>query len=139
MLELAVPLPPISWKAPLKGKHTFYDPVGKDKNALRFYLREQYQAQPIQGFVVLKLTFISQIPKSYSKKKRALIAAGELYPLRYDCTNCQKFAEDCLKNILIEDDRYVAKIFSEKLYGEKEGIVIKVYTLKEFLDAANRG
>jgi Holliday junction resolvase RusA-like endonuclease len=137
MLELTVPLSPISWKSPLKGKHTFYDPVGKDKNAFRFYLREQYRDKLITGFVVLKFTFISKIPKSYSKKKRAQIAAGELYPLRYDCTNCQKFAEDCLKNIVIEDDRYVAKIFSEKIYGDQEQIQIKIYPLKEFLDAAN--
>jgi Holliday junction resolvase RusA-like endonuclease len=138
MFQFSIPLPPISWKAPLKGKHGFYDPVGRDKTATRFYLREQYQHTPIEEYTILKFTFIFKIPKSYSKKKIELIKQGLLIPTRADCTNLQKFYEDCLKNIIIDDDRNVAKIFSEKIYGEKEEIIIKVFTLKEFTDAANQ-
>lgn len=57
---------------------------------------------------------------------------GEIIPTRLDCTNMQKLYEDCLKKIVIDDDRNVAKIISEKSYAEREGIVIQVYTLKEF-------
>jgi Holliday junction resolvase RusA-like endonuclease len=58
--------------------------------------------------------------------------AGRVIPTRCDCTNLQKLYEDCLKGLIITDDRNVAKIFSEKLYGEKDEIIIKVYTLQEF-------
>lgn len=58
---------------------------------------------------------------------------GEIIPTHVDCTNCQKFSEDCLKGIVITDDRNVAKISSEKLYADKGKILIKVWTLEEYL------
>lgn len=59
---------------------------------------------------------------------------GEILPTSCDCTNLQKLYEDCLKGIVIKDDRKVAKIFSEKVYGEKEGVFIQILTLKECKD-----
>lgn len=57
---------------------------------------------------------------------------GEILPTNCDCTNLQKFYEDCLKNIVIKDDRYVVKITSEKLYRDKGCIFMKIYTLDEY-------
>ena len=139
MIELSIPLPPISWKAPKFSNNRVYDPIGHEKNAARFYLREQYKAEQISEYVILIFKFIFQVPKSYSKKKRALALEGKIIPTRSDTTNLQKFYEDCLKGIVIVDDRNVAKIFSEKLYGEKDLIEIKVFTYQEFINGTNRG
>jgi Holliday junction resolvase RusA-like endonuclease len=54
---------------------------------------------------------------------------GEIRPTCSDATNCQKFYEDCIKDILIEDDRYIAKISSEKIYGEQGKVLINIGSL----------
>lgn len=84
------------------------------------------------GYVVLAFKFIFTVPKSASKKNRSLMLEGKIPPTQSDCTNLQKLHEDCLKGILIEDDRKVAKIFSEKVYGENAGIDVKIYSLEEW-------
>jgi len=63
-------------------------------------------------------------------KERML--SGEIRPTRCDNTNMQKFYEDCLKNIVFMDDRYVYKNISEKLYGDKGKILIQVFSMDEY-------
>lgn len=132
MIELIIPLPPVPWQASIKGKNTFYDPKEKEKRCVRFYLREQYEGDPIRDFTVLYFEFYFKIPKYITKKKLALINDGYLFPTRSDCTNLQKLYEDCLKGIVIKDDRQVVKIYSEKFYGFQEKTVIRVFTIDEF-------
>lgn len=55
--------------------------------------------------------------------------AGKIYPTKCDTTNLQKFAEDCLKKIVIEDDRNVVQITSKKLYALSSSVHIKVIPL----------
>lgn len=131
MIEIYIPLPPISWEPSRKGEFTFYDPKEKEKRVVRYYIREQYDSDPITDYVVIKLQFLFEIPKSYSKKKRQLALDHKIFPTKKDCTNMQKLYEDCLKGIVISDDRNVVKIFSEKEYSEKEGINIFIETLEE--------
>lgn len=64
--------------------------------------------------------------------------SGKIRPTHLDATNCQKFYEDCIKNILITDDRNVVKIMSEKLYGVKESILIQVWSLDEYESSCRR-
>ena len=132
MIEINIPLSPLSWEAPLKGKYGFYDPREKEKRVVRFFVKEQYKQDPLQVFTVLCFTFFFKIPASASATRKADMLAGKIIPTKSDCTNLQKLYEDCLKDIVIDDDRNVAKIFSEKLYAEKEGINIKIYTLEEY-------
>lgn len=132
MIEIHIPLPPIPWTAPLKGKYGFYDPKEVEKRCARYFIKEHYLADPIDTYTALTFKFTFKPPPSTTKKRRYEMLAGKILPTRCDCTNLQKLYEDCLKGLIITDDRNVAKIFSEKLYGEKDEIVIKVYTLEEF-------
>jgi Holliday junction resolvase RusA-like endonuclease len=132
MIKITLPLPPVPWQAAIKGRHGFYDPKEKEKRCARYYIKEQYDGEPLTDYVVIKLQFHFKVPKSFSKKKRELALAGEIFPTRQDCTNMQKLYEDCLKGIVISDDRNVVKIFSEKEYSEKEEIIIFIQTLEEF-------
>jgi|SRR6267142_887034 len=130
MITIDIPLPPVSWEPSRKGKFTFYDPREKEKRCVRFYIREQYEGEPITDYVVINLQFLFEVPKSYSKKKRALALDHKIFPTKKDCTNMQKLYEDCLKGIVIEDDRKVINISSEKYYAEKNSIKIAVLTFE---------
>jgi len=131
MIEIHIPLPPVSWKAPLKGKYGFYDPCEKEKRCARFYIREQYEGDLITGYVIIKICFFFSVPKSFSKKKRELALSNKIFPTKKDCTNMQKLYEDCLKGIVIEDDRKVIDISSEKFYALKDSIYIRMSVLGE--------
>ena len=132
MIELTIPLPPVPWQASIKGKHCFYDPKEKEKRCVRFYMRRQYDRLPLNTFTAIRFFFHFKIPKSITKKKAALIEDKLLFPTRSDCTNLQKLYEDCLKGIVIDDDRKVVKVFSEKFYSDKDNVVIRVFTIDEY-------
>lgn len=134
MIELNIPLRPVPWQPSLKGKYTFYDPKEKEKRAVRFYLKEQYKGDPIDDFVVLFFSFNFKLPKKVTKKQEELIFTGQLFPTRSDCTNLQKLYEDCLKGIVIKDDRKVVKIFSRKIYAQRDSIDIEVNTMEEWME-----
>ena len=132
MIEIDLPNIPVPWAASRVGKKGHFNPRGKEKLFTQWQIKSLYRDKPLEGFVVLDLLFVEPVPASTSKKIRALMLAGEIFPTRCDNTNCQKFYEDCAKNILFLDDRYVVKNISEKLYGVKGCVKIKVYTLKEY-------
>ena len=134
MILLHIPLPPVPWQAPLRARGYCYDPKESDKRAARYYIAQQYKAKPLTDFTVLAFKFMFKVPKSYGKKKAIEALAGRVLPTRSDCTNLQKLYEDCLKGIVIDDDRKVIKIMAEKFYGKKDGIFISVLTLSEYLN-----
>lgn len=127
MLSFVIDLPLVSWMAPRLSRFRCYDPREADKRAVRYLLKEQYKGLILDKFITLHFTFLFKIPASYSKKKRQQIEIGELFPTRLDCTNMQKLYEDCLKGIVIKDDRKVYQISSTKLFTEgRERALISV-------------
>ena len=134
MIELDLPNNPTAWASSKIGKKGHFNPKGKEKAFSRWQIKALYRENPIEGYVVVDLVFFFPIPNSTSKKQRALMLSGELVPTHVDATNCQKFTEDCLKGIVFNDDRYVSKICSEKLYAEKGKILIKVWPREEYLN-----
>lgn len=135
VIEINIPLEPVPWAAPIRSRRLFFDPKEKDKRAFRYIIKEQYKEAPLTCYTILFFRFVFVPPKSYTKTKRKDMLKGYIIPTKCDTTNLQKLAEDCLKGIVIDDDRNVAKIFSEKLYGEKENVQIKIFTLEEFAQA----
>jgi len=123
---------PIPWSASRVSRGKHWNPRGKDKLWTQWTIKSQYKGKPLDGYIVLDMTFWEPPPLSASKSARARMLSGEIRPTRCDNTNMQKFIEDCLKNIVFRDDRYVCKNISEKLYGTKGKTVIKVYTLEEY-------
>jgi Holliday junction resolvase RusA-like endonuclease len=117
---------PVSWTAPRLGHGFCYSSHSKYKEIFHAFIISQYKNQPISGYVQLELIFCFPFPKSASKKKIELMASGKIYPTKSDCTNLQKFAEDCLKKIVIEDDRNVVQISSKKLYALNGSVTIKI-------------
>lgn len=132
MIQIDLPNIPVPWSAPRLGRKGAYNPKNAEKNFTRWQVRSLYKGDPIPGYVAIQFTFFMPVPASTSLKKKKLMLQGEIIPTHCDCTNLQKFYEDCLKQIVITDDRNVAQISSKKLYGDREKIVIKIWTLEEY-------
>ena len=126
-VQIHIPFEPVSWAAPRLGRGHAYDPREKDKRAARYLIREQYTGPILKGVCLIWFRFTCSMPKSASKAKRAAMLAGEIIPTKRDVTNMQKLYEDCLKGIVIKDDRQVQTIFAQKIYGEKPSVYIGVY------------
>lgn len=131
MLAFSLKKEPVSWLAPLISRGRAYNLRQREKIEFRTHLAH-LGLPAILGYVVVELEFVFTPPKSASKKLRARMLAGEEYPTQKDCTNCQKFIEDCLKDIVIGDDRYVVRIMSSKRFGEYAEILIKLYGIQEY-------
>lgn len=128
MIHIHIPFDPVPWTAPrIYGPRLVYDPREKDKRAIRQYIRHEYNGSPLQGYVGLEFTFNFKVPKSYSKTNHRLAIAGDIIPTKCDCTNLQKLYEDCLKKIVIEDDRKVFFVLSRKRYAEKGSVNIIIH------------
>lgn len=134
MITIEIPLEPVPWTAARLSRGRAYDPKEKDKRAARWHVSDQYHDEPLRGYVSLFFHFIFTPPKSASKKRTSDMLAGLIIPTKGDCTNYQKLYEDCLKKIVIEDDRNVEVIGSRKLYGEKGRVIIKILTRNEYKD-----
>lgn len=127
-IEITLDLDPVPWAAPKLGRYGYaYDIREKDKRVARYLIGQQYKQAPITETVILAFVFFFSIPKSASKSKKEKMLSGEIIPTRCDCTNLQKLYEDCLKGIVIKDDRNVVYVSSYKLYAEKGRVQIKVY------------
>lgn len=132
MIQIELPNIPIPWAPSRISKWGAFNPRSKQKDFTRWQIRSFYRDNPLQGYVVIEFLFVFPCPLSASSKKKEKMLNGEILPTLCDCTNLQKFQEDCLKGIVFGDDRNVAKITSEKIYGNKEKILIKIWTLDEY-------
>ena len=127
IVKIHIPFEPVPWAAPKIGRGHTYDPREADKRAVRYLIAEQYSGPLLDCPMLISFSFVCSIPKTASKKKREAMLSGELVPVKGDLTNFQKLYEDCLKGIVIKDDRKVSIIFAKKMYGEKPSVSIGVY------------
>lgn len=131
MIQLQLDCEPTSWSAPLKGKHGFYDKKSKQKEFARWQIRGQYRDQPLSGFFALEFVFFIPIPKATSKAKREQMIRRQILPTCPDTTNMQKFYEDCLQGIVVDNDRYANKVSSVRYYSTRPGVLISVRAWEE--------
>lgn len=117
---------PVAWAAPRLGRGICYSAHSKFREIFHAFIISQYKDPPRKGFVRVEFDFYFPYPKSASKKNIQLMEQGKIYPTRSDLTNLQKFCEDCLKKIVIEDDRNVVEISSKKLYALNGHINIRI-------------
>ena len=82
-------------------------------------------AVPIEGPVFLSIVATFEIPRSWSKARRAE-ALGQPHTQRPDVDNLQKAILDGLNRIAFADDGQVYRITSEKRWGETPSTVVEV-------------
>ena len=127
---------PTPWQAPKMTRKGIYCPQAKVKIETRQEIIAIANANDYpywDGSVEVRFQFIFPIPLLDRKKPKALekISKGLKWPTRCDCTNLQKFYEDCLQNTIFGDDRHVIKVTSEKRYGPQPQIIIEVIPIKK--------
>ena len=82
---------------------------------------------PLENRVSVKIVAQFKIPKTTTKKDRALIEEGKLSPTKKpDIDNIVKIILDALNKMAIKDDNQITKIEVEKTYGEVEKIIVKI-------------
>jgi len=126
MINICLNQVPVSWKASQVSGKRHYNPRHLEKIRTQKAIKIQYKEKPLTEYVSLIFSFFMPIPKSTSKKKKELMLNGQIYPTKLDVTNCQKFYEDCLKGIVIEDDRTVCFIIASKYFSEEPKVLITV-------------
>lgn len=123
MVHLIVEVVPISWKAPYVGSRGAFSPRHREMNLIREIIRDKYKGSILDVPINCDLIFYMPIPKSTSKKKRALMISGEIRPTGTpDRINMAKLFEDCLQEIVIKNDSKIVGGKVEKYYGEQPRI-----------------
>ena len=106
------------------GKGFVYDPSKKDKTILLPLMGQYLKTLEPTGPVSVVLAFYMPIPKSYTKKKKALMQ-DETYPHtnKPDIDNMVKFYLDCLPF----DDKVIYKIEAEKIYSTRPRVEMLIF------------
>lgn len=119
---------PIPWKAHGGAGRRSFNPLYKERQYYQWQIRAQHnREEPITSPVRLDLTFHMPIPKATSGIRKQQMLNGVMHHIkRPDVTNLQKFIEDCIKGIVIEDDAQVVEVNARKIYSETPKTILKI-------------
>lgn len=82
------------------------------------------------GPVLVELRIVVSVPQSWSKKRKALALAGQLFPTtKPDKDNVIKAIYDGINGIVWKDDVQAVDGFQTKRYGEVPGVTVRVVPL----------
>ena len=109
------------------GRGYVYDPSKKDKSVIIPLMNRHTSSLTTAGALSVVLAFYMPIPKSYTKKKKALMQ-DETYPHTNtpDVDNMVKFYLDCFPF----DDKIIYKIKARKIYSPRPRVEIVIKTKK---------
>ena len=95
-------------------------------------VKESYGDNPCfeDQFISIKIVFKFEVPKSYSKKKRAEALAGDLRPTKADIDNYIKSILDGLNKVAFLDDRYIFSIEATKMFAEEAETIVEINSMK---------
>lgn len=114
------------------GRVITFDPQSKDKNGSKILLQSHMRNMGLnsypEGPLFMSLTNYTQIPQSWSAKRRAAME-GQDCVTRPDLDNYVKFYCDVLNGVAYEDDRQVTRLWSEKLYSANPRVEITIQPL----------
>ncbi|ONM43139.1 hypothetical protein BXT89_14395 [Halopseudomonas pachastrellae] len=84
----------------------------------------------ITGPVMVEMDITVQIPQSWSKKRKSLALAGEIFPTtKPDKDNVIKAIYDGINGIVWKDDVQAVDGHQRKRYGETPGVRVRVVPL----------
>jgi Holliday junction resolvase RusA-like endonuclease len=96
---------------------------------LQNFSKNGFQFPIFEGIngVAVDIVAYFEIPKSWSKKKRAAAIEGRLRPtVKPDTDNIAKIVLDSLNGLAYDDDKQVVQCFVSKWYGDTAGVSVKV-------------
>lgn len=86
--------------------------------------------EKLSGNIAVVITSYFPVPKSISKKKRALLM-GKPFPHKPDCDNLAKSIMDSLNGIAFDDDMQVTYMTVAKYYSDTAKTTVNIFELKE--------
>lgn len=128
MIILTIDGLPIPWTPSriTRTRHAF-NPKYREKEYAQWQIQAQWNQAKISAPVELDITFHMPIPSGTSKIKKTQMLNGIIRHIkRPDVDNLSKFAIDCIKGIVLDDDNQVFKLSAEKIYGLVPKTVIKI-------------
>lgn len=130
MIEITIEGRPEPWKAPKRNGNQYYSPNHVIKEQVKWQVKSQINAQPLKSPLKVKAIFFFTVPKNTSRIRTRQMHANVIRHIKKpDLDNCVKFALDCLKQIVFQDDNQICMLEAQKRYGEEEKTVIQVIDL----------
>jgi Holliday junction resolvase RusA-like endonuclease len=122
----------------INGKVVIYDQTGKRgktwRSDIKEAVRDAFDATPHQGPVVVKMLFYMPRPKYHygtgKNKDRLKPSAPNFHDKMPDLDKLERNVNDALSKIAILDDCSISSVFKMKIYGERPGMMLKVYALE---------
>jgi len=142
MQRYEIPGDPVPWTAHQGYGKKAFNPRYREKEFYQWSIRIQHGGKPLlQNPVRLVLEFHMPIPKHLlSKFEQSTLRGIRMFHIkRPDTTNLQKFCEDCLKGIVLEDDSIVCSIVASKFYAKKPCTIITIEEIQEMEMPLERG
>jgi Holliday junction resolvase RusA-like endonuclease len=124
--NFSIRMKPTALKRPrVTSTHT-YNPQQNLMYCVRRELQLVHWKWPsLEGDVELNIWLHFEMPKTWSKKKKELMA-GKRKRSRPDSSNVLKFYEDCMQGIVFEDDAQITDLTVRKRYGYENLIEFEV-------------
>lgn len=138
MIEFTIPGTPIPQGRPRagkinrgrkKGQTVLYDPVeSKEYKQYVSLTAKQYAPKTLlEGALSVRMKIYREIPKSTTKKDRALIFEGIKRPVtKPDTDNYVKSVLDACNGILFKDDSQIVDLYASKYYSDNPRVEIRV-------------
>lgn len=101
-------------------------------NLIKTIYINKYGQFKLEGAIKQTVNAYYPIPKSTSRKKRALMAEGKLRPTkRPDYDNIEKTFSDALESITFDNDNQIVSSRFDKWYSENPRVEIKIEELNK--------
>lgn len=133
MVKFTIPGDPIPQGRPRAGKNrgkiVMYDPrESKEyKRYVSLIARQHAPKVLLEGALSMRMKIYRNIPKSTTKKDRALISEGIKRPItKPDNTNYAKGIEDALNGIIYKDDSQIVDLQIQKYYSDDPRVEVRV-------------
>ena len=131
-IKFSIPGPAQAKQRPRVNRNTgrIYTPGATHK--YEKLVKESYGDNPCfeNQFISIKILFKFEVPKSYSKKKRAEALAGNIRPTKADIDNYIKSVLDGLNKVGFLDDRYICSIEASKIFAEEAETIVEINSMK---------
>ena len=133
MIEFTIPGNPVPQGRPRAGRAgrriVMYDP--KESREYKRYVsliaRQHAPKTLLKGPLSVRIKIYRKIPKSTTKKDRALISEGIKRPVtKPDTDNYTKSVLDALNGIIYKDDSQVTDLYASKYYSDNPRVELKI-------------
>tara|TARA_R110000787_G_scaffold44755_2_gene109597 strand:- start:1146 stop:1532 length:387 start_codon:yes stop_codon:yes gene_type:complete len=122
-IEIIIEGQPLAQKRHKFGRGFVYDPSKKDKQNIIPFIRRKTGPDMPSDPVSVSIAFYMPIPKSYSKKKKALLSLEKTpHTNKPDIDNMMKLYFDCFDF----DDKIIYKTKAEKTYSPRPRVEIVI-------------